>query len=254
MSKAIRALIHRLESVGTLSAAARDVIAALPLTERSHLKGEEIVADGEVSTHCCLVVSGYVYRSKLLPSGSRQIFSLHMLGDIPDLHSLHLPKMDHNLAAMSDSRVAYIAHSEINKALEQAPELIGLFWRTTLIDSAAFRAWLLMLGQADASTRMAHLFCEMFTRAAMAGLAEGSSFPLPLTQNDLADYLGISLVHANRTLQDLRSSGVLEFQHQTATILRWNELRAMGQFDPAYLHYLDPAIGRMNPSALHVEP
>lgn len=248
MAKPIDALIRRLETIGTVPPRGRDALMRLPLLERNLSKGQEIVADGETSSHCCMVLDGYVYRSKTLVTGDRQIFSLHLAGDVPDLHSLHLQRMDHNLAAMSDCRVAHIPHTAVHTLLEDAPELTGLFWRLTTIDAAAFRAWMLMLGQAEAVPRMAHLFCELFTRAAMAGINNDHSFELPLTQNDLADILGISLVHANRTLQELRLARLVEFQNQTLTVLRWEELRRVGQFDPAYLHLLDQRVGRVNPA------
>ncbi|KQT42790.1 hypothetical protein ASG47_17870 [Devosia sp. Leaf420] len=250
MNSAIDPLLHRLETIGTLTDADREELRRLPLRESDLAKGSEIVADGEVSSSCCLVVSGYLCRSKTLPNGNRQIFSLHTAGDIPDLHSLHLNMMDHSLSAISDCRIARIPHDAVYEALDRSPTLNALLWRDTLIDSAAFRAWMLMLGQAEAVSRMAHFFCELFTRAAMAGLTENNTFALPLTQADLGDILGISMVHANRTLQDLRGRGVMDFDQQIVSILRWQELRKLGQFDPSYLHYLDGRVGRDNPAKL----
>ncbi|KQN74892.1 Crp/Fnr family transcriptional regulator [Devosia sp. BK] len=250
MTSAIDPLLHRLETIGKLTDADRDALRRLPLRESDLSKGSEIVSDGEVSSSCCLVVSGYLCRSKTLPNGNRQIFSLHTAGDIPDLHSLHLNRMDHSLSAISDCRIARIPHDAVYEALDRSPTLNALLWRDTLIDSAAFRAWMLMLGQAEAVSRMAHFFCELFTRAAMAGLTDNNTFPLPLTQADLGDILGISMVHANRTLQDLRGRGVMDFDQQIVSILRWEELRKLGQFDPSYLHYLDGRVGRDNPAKL----
>ncbi|SFV27973.1 cAMP-binding domain of CRP or a regulatory subunit of cAMP-dependent protein kinases [Devosia crocina] len=250
MDNAIRSLIFRLETIGDVTADDRAALASIPLRIASVPKGGEIVADGEMSTSCCLVVDGYIYRSKMRPDGKRQIFSLHPPGDIPDLHSLHLPRMDHNLAAMSDCTVARLAHADVKAVIEERPRLGSLLWRDTLIDAAAFRAWMLMLGAAEALERMAHLFCEAYTRASMAGLNEGNTFRLPLTQTDLSDILGISLVHANRTLQDLRSRGLMDFDQQVVTIIHWDHLRALAQFDPSYLHYLDSRVGRIDPAKM----
>ncbi len=240
----IDTLVRRLRSIGTLAAEDEAALRTLPLRLLDLKKGETIVADGAVAKNCCLVVEGYAHRTKTLANGNRQIFSLHMAGDIPDLHSLQLRRMDHELAALSRCRVAYIPHGAIKDVLAESPALTDLLWRETLIDAAAFRAWMLMLGQADAPTRMAHLFCELFVRARMAQLTDGSRFELPLTQTDIADVLGISLVHANRTLQDLRSSGLIGFDQQFASILRWQELKELGQFDVSYLHYLDDEADR----------
>jgi CRP-like cAMP-binding protein len=248
MQSAFSALITRLEAIGEVDGLARKTLSELPAQKRTFTKGSEIVADGNVSTSCCLVVEGYAFRSKSLPNGNRQIFSLHTSGDIPDLHSLYLPKMDHSLGAISDCTVATIPHEAIKEALVRAPSLVGLLWRDTLIDAAAFRAWMLMLGQAEAISRMAHLFCELYTRQSMAGLTDNNRFFLPLTQTDLGDILGISVVHANRTLQDLRGRGLLDIEQRHVSILKWQQLRQLGQFDPSYLHYLDRSVGRADPA------
>jgi len=250
MNSAFKALIVRLEAIGDVTEIDRIALGALPVQERFYPKGAEIIPDGEISSSCCLVVDGYAYRSKTLPDGNRQIFSLHTSGDIPDLHSLYLPKMDHSLGAISDCTVARIPHEAVKDALARAPSLVGLLWRDTLIDAAAFRAWMLMLGQADAASRMAHLFCELYIRQSMAGLSKGNSFDLPLTQTDLSDVLGTSVVHTNRTLQDLRRRGLLDFDQQVVTILHWEELRSLAQFDPSYLHYMDRRVGRIDPAKL----
>lgn len=236
----IDTLTRRLRSIGTLTEADESRLRALPLRLVDLSKGETIVPDGAVAQNCCLVVAGYAHRTKVLANGNRQIFSLHIAGDIPDLHSLHLKKMDHELAALSRCRVALIPHNALKAALAASVTLTDLLWRDTLIDAASFRAWLLMLGQAEARARMAHLFCELFVRARMAHLVEGSRFDMPLTQTDLADVLGISAVHANRTLQDLRAQGLVEFDQQSASINRWDELKELAQFDASYLHYLEP--------------
>nr|WP_314262226.1 Crp/Fnr family transcriptional regulator [uncultured Devosia sp.] len=239
MGKAIDLLIRRLESIGQLRPEDREALQSLPYREASFSKGEVLVAEGLISSSACLVTQGYVHRSKLLPTGKRQIFSLHMAGDIPDLHSLHLRTMDHALVATSRCEVAFIQHAAIRPLLNASATLTDLLWRDTIIDSAAFRAWMLMIGQAEAPERMAHLFCELFTRARTMGLTDGQSFELPVSQADLADMLGTSTVHANRTLQDLRGQGLLQFEKGVVTILRWEALQDLAHFDPTYLHLHD---------------
>lgn len=239
MSKVIDVLIRRLEAIGHVRPVDRAALQSLPFREASFSKGDILVAEGTVSTAACLVRRGYVHRSKLLPNGKRQIFSLHMAGDIPDLHSLHLRTMDHSLVATTRCEVAFIQHSALRPLLDESATLTDLLWRDTIIDSAAFRAWMLMIGQAEAPERMAHLFCELFTRARIIGLTDGFSFELPINQTDLADMLGTSTVHANRTLQDLRGQGLVQFDKGVVTILRWQSLQTMAQFDPAYLHLDD---------------
>jgi CRP-like cAMP-binding protein len=116
-------------------------------------------------------------------------------------------------------------------------------WRDSLIDAASFRAWMLMLGQTEADERMAHLFCEMFVRLRAIGLTKGRSFEFPVTQIELADALGISAVHANRTLQELRARGVIAVERFDVTIPDWEALQRLASFDPAYLHFADEDMG-----------
>lgn len=118
--------MSRLEAIGTVTADDKAALAALPAKMQTLPKGAQIVEDGDVSVSCCLVVEGYLFRSKVLPNGNRQIFSLHTAGDIPDLHSLYLNKMDHTLAAMSDCVIARIPHEAVDAALERSPSLVGL--------------------------------------------------------------------------------------------------------------------------------
>jgi CRP-like cAMP-binding protein len=241
MDKAFNFLMRRLSAIGKLNDEDRHRVDSLPFNQRRFSKGEEVVAEGSKSTSCCLVVTGYLHRSKELATGSRQIFSLHMPGDIPDLHSLHLPRMDHSLVATAPAEVALIPHTAIQGVLGQSSTLTALFWRDTLIDAAAFRAWMLMLGQAEALVRMAHLFCELYVRSKLVGLNRDNSFALPISQTDLADMLGTSTVHANRTLQDLRSQELVDFKRGRVTILRWEELARLGMFDSSYLHIVGGA-------------
>lgn len=243
MDKAIELMMRRLSGIGKLSSEDRDRLASLPLRRRRLAKGEEVVVEGSRSSSCCLVIKGYVHRSKTLVTGDRQIFSLHMAGDIPDLQSLHLPRMDHSLVATSPAEVALISHASIQTILDQSSRLTALFWRDTLIDAAAFRSWMLMLGQAEAPVRMAHLFCELYVRSQLVGLDKENSFALPISQVDMADMLGTSTVHANRTLQDLRSQGLVDFARGRVTILRWQALAELGMFEESYLHIVDGPVG-----------
>lgn len=244
MSKALGPLLHKLQTIGDLSQADEALLLGLPLRIAELRKGAIVVADGEVSSKSCLVIEGFMHREKLTPAGGRQILSFHPAGDIPDLQSLHLKKMDYNLVATTECRVALIDHRDLNAALLKSASLTGLMWRDSLIDAASFRAWMLMLGQTDANERMAHLFCEMFVRLRVIGLTRGMTFEFPVTQIDIADALGISAVHANRTLQELRARRLIMVERSEVTIPDWKALRRAAAFDPAYLHFTDENAGR----------
>ncbi|WP_198381113.1 Crp/Fnr family transcriptional regulator [Roseomonas sp. KE2513] len=239
-------LVRRLESTTLLDDTERQALMELPLILRDFAEGQDVVRGGDRPGHCCLVLTGFVCRYALLPDGRRQIMAFHPPGDIPDLQSLHLQIMDHSVGAIMPTSVAFIAHEHIHRALEQHPRLIHAFWRETLIDAAIFRAWMIGLGRRTAHERIAHLICEMLLRFEAVGLAEGGTFQMPVTQNDIADALGLSNVHVNRVLQDLRRDELISWQRPVISVLQREALQNLAMFDPAYLHMRRLPGGRGN--------
>ena len=239
MTTEIDVLLHKLASIGTLTAEQQAEIRRLPVQRKTLERGEDAVMEGLIMHYSCIVLSGMLARHKTLRDGSRQILSFHPAGDIPDLQSLHLRKVDYTLSATTPTVIGIVQHADIHALLKKHYDLTGLFWRDTLIDSARFLTWMTMIGQASAETRMAHLFCEIFVRTRATGGADGRSFRFPVTQGELADALGISVVHANRTLQHLRSESLLAFGNGVAEILDWDGLSSLAQFDGNYLHISD---------------
>jgi CRP-like cAMP-binding protein len=208
--------------------------------------GADIVREHDRPSQCCLVLSGWLCRYKLLPGGKRQILSVHIPGDIPDLHSLHLTVMDHNLGTLTAGTVGFLPHNPLRELCRANPRLAALLWRETLIDSSVFREWMVGLGRRTAYARIAHLMCEFYLRLQSVGLAEDWAFELPLTQVQLADALGLSAVHVNRSLKELRADGLIVQRGNLVTIPDWGALNEAAEFDPTYLHLNSPhAAGRV---------
>lgn len=242
MPGAIDIMIRRLETVGEVSATGKELLHDLPLRVVELGKGEDAASDGEVVSQSCLLLKGFMHRYKVLPDGSRQILAFHTPGEIPDLHSLHLTKMDHSLAATERSTIAFIKHTDILELLQRSAEISGLFWRVTLIDAAVFRTWMVEMGQRPAVSHLAHLICEVYLKLLAVGLARDLVFRLPLVQEEIADALGLSSVHTNRTLQELRAREFIHFEAGTVRILSWHGLADLALFDPAYLHFREGAV------------
>lgn len=229
-------LIRKLESIATLTVAERQAIQSLPVRSHTLDAHQDIVRDGDRPSHCCLILDGWAARYKLLSGGKRQILSFHIAGDIPDLQSLHIHTIDHSLATLTKASVAFIPHESLRELTESFPSVGALLWRDTLIDAATFRAWMTGMGRRQALERMAHLFCELYLKLQAVGLAEDFRYRLPVTQVDLADALGLTPVHVNRTLQDMRSRALIELRNHTLVIEAWDELLRVSEFDPTYLH------------------
>jgi CRP-like cAMP-binding protein len=236
-------LITKLESIATLSDDERAAVESLPVRVQVIRARQDIVRDGDTASRCCLLIEGWACRYKILGEGKRQIFSFHIAGDIPDLQSLHIPQMDHSLATMTQATVAFIPHEAMRDLTARFPNMAAVLWRDTLVDAAIFRAWMMGMGQRSAYDHLAHLFCELYLKQEAVGLAGEHRCPLPMSQIELADALGISNVHINRVLKEMRGKGLVTLQGNTLVIQAWDELIRAAEFDETYLHLRKRAVG-----------
>ena len=231
-------LIAKLKAVAGLSETNCAALTSMPYTAKILADGEYILREGARASHCVIVEKGFLFREKIV--GSRaQILSLHVAGDMPDLHTLHLPVMDHDLRSAGPSSVALVHHAAISDMLTTLPWLTHVFWRETLVDAAIFREWVANLGSRDARSRVAHLFCELMARLDILGLVQDDHFHLPFTQVSIADACGLSTVHLNRIIQELRQRGLIEWKARTVTILQRKKLEELAEFSYDYLHQND---------------
>jgi len=229
-------LVRRL-TIGTpLSASDIAAIERLPLTTKELPAQAAIVREGERPSQCCLLVEGFACRSKVTDVGKRQILSIHIPGDIPDLQSLHLHVMDHDLTTLSPCTVGFVTHDALRTMTREQPLIAEALWRETLIDAAVFREWIVNVGRRPADSRMAHFIAEVGKRLEAIGLATADQYELPMTQIDMADALGLSPVHVNRVIQELRRSGVLELRKHSVSIRDLPRLMQLADFDDLYLH------------------
>ncbi len=220
-------------------------ILALPHVVRSLRAHEFIVREDDKPTHCCLLLSGFAFRYKVAGNGGRQIFSIHMKGDLLDLHNSVLRRADHNVQAMTKVEVAFVPVQAIRDIVARYPQVGQALWYETLVDAAIFREWTLNIGRRDASTRTAHLLCEFAIRLKAAGLGEENDYVLPMTQEQLGDALALSVVHVSRTLRALAEAGLIKRSKRELRILDFEQLARKGDFDSRYLH-LDRLAARPN--------
>ncbi|MEW9808073.1 Crp/Fnr family transcriptional regulator [Mesorhizobium sp. ZMM04-5] len=211
------------------------IIGELPARPAVFAAGEEIVREGTRQKESCLVTSGFAARSQSLRSGERQITAVHVPGDFVDLHSMMLKVMDHSVVALGPCKVAFVPHERIREVTEQSPHLARLFWLSTTIDGAIQRTWITCLGRRSAEQHLAHLICELYVRLEAAGIASDFTYGFPVTQAELGDVLGLSVVHVNRKLQELRSAGLVEWRDGKVTIRDFDQLARLSEFDPTYL-------------------
>ena len=229
-------LAQHLMSFGELPAADRAALAELDAEVRDLRRLTDVFHAGERPASVVVVLSGLLYRYAVGPDGGRQIHSFYFPTEAPSLETLYIDYMDNNLGAVVHSKVGLISHDQIYRLIDERPEIRKLLWRQTLVQAAIFRQWLARNSNLPADASLAHLFCELFTRAQAAGLTTDHSCALPLTQELAADALGLTPVHTNRTLQALRETGAVDWRSGRLTVKDWRQLSEIAHFDPHYLH------------------
>jgi CRP-like cAMP-binding protein len=205
------------------------------------LEARQIIIRAGTALHeSTLLVDGFLSRYIDDRNGLRQLVAIHVPGDFVDLHAYPLQTLDHDVATMTAATVAIVRHEQLDAIIEEQPQLGRKLWFSTLIDAAIHRAWLFRLGRMDAMGRVAHFLCETNARLFSAGLSDGRRFALPLTQSDIAEICGLTNVHVNRVMRQLREEKVCIFRSSLVEILDAKRLVARGQFDPDYLYLEDP--------------
>lgn len=203
---------------------------------RDYPADKTIIEANRPLTASTLLLEGLMCRYKDLSEGQRQITELHVPGDFVDLHSFTLKHLDHAVMTLTRCKVAIVPHANLQRITEQFPHLTRVLWFTTNLDACIAREGEVSLGRRTAIQRTAHLFCELRVRLAIVGLTEGDGYPLELTQIELAECLGLTAVHVNRVLKELRERGVMEFRSGRVTIRDADALERVADFDPNYLY------------------
>ena len=202
---------------------------------RLYAPGDTLIRAGVSAEHSTLLLGGLVGRVFYMAEGKRQIVALHLPGDFVDLHSLLLKRLDHDVVALSEVRVALFPHAALRHLTETEPHLSRMLWLLTVIDGAIHREWIGRLGH-SAAVRIALLLCELQTRLEVVGLATPQGFAIDLTQAELGDMTGLTPVHINRTLRKLREANLAVMRDGYASIPDLPRLREFAGFDPTYLY------------------
>ena len=233
---AIRIVTNKLREHSRLSSEDIAEIKSLNFSLRELTDHEDLIRQGDEPDRSVVVISGWMARYHLLPSGARQYLSFHMPGDWPDAQALFLDRMDHAVCAVGPASVASIQHKDLIRSLTRRPAVGFAIWRETLIDAAIFREAITNNSSRTPRARMAHLFCEIFYRARIGGLIDGNSCDFPVSQTQIGETLGMAIATVSRTLQALRRARLIEFRGGRLAVGDWNRLTVQGDFNPEYLH------------------
>jgi CRP-like cAMP-binding protein len=238
---ALQRFLARLLSRSTLSAEEQRAILDLPCRVTKVPARRDIVSPGERVDQACLVGKGLVARFDQMRDGQRQIAAFHIAGDMCDLHSVVAPVAGWGIAAMAPSTLVFVPHPSLRDLAMRYPAVAMAFWRDGTADGSILAKWVGNLGRQDARARLAHLLCEFGIRFERAGLGTRTCFTLDLTQEQMADALGLTAVHVNRTIQRLRGEGAITTLNRTVEVADWRRLVEIADFDPAYLLFDEPS-------------
>lgn len=205
-------------------------------SRRRFERHDVIVRAGEGLDSAHLLLSGFAARAQEDGSGDRQIVALCVAGDLMDIHGVVLGRTEQELVALSSCEVASIPHHQVRELALASPSLLRTFALQAAIDHSIQAAWIQALNSKRGPAKIGHLFCEMQLRLGLVGLATQMGFPLPLSQQELADFTGMTHVHLNRCLKELRASGLLSFTQGWAKVLDWDGLKRLARFDETYLN------------------
>jgi CRP-like cAMP-binding protein len=229
-----------LDSLANLTAEDHALIAGLAGRHiREVAPRRDLISEGERPRGVIWILDGWASIYKQLPSGRRQVTSFLIPGDLSDANVFILREMDHSIGAVTRVRYAEIAPDDFGALTDASPHIARALWKHGLVAASIAREWVLNVGQRTAYQRLAHLICELVMKLRAAGLADGDGYDWPLTQIDLADATGLTSVHVNRTLQQLRRDGLINLQGRRLVVPDLAALMRVGLFTPNYLH-LDP--------------
>ena len=227
--------LAKIERRGALPHEEREAFLSVPYLEETFAAGQIVSRAGDRSVQCLFVGAGLTSRTKVLRGGSRQIVAFNIPGDAPDLQGLLFRSNADSICTHALTKIIRVSHADIRSMTNKYPLLAEALWLDTLIEASIFCEWTVNVGKRKAAASLAHLLLEMEARFASIGqCADG--YLLPLTQSDLSEALALSLVHTNKSLQQLRRSGLVELKSGRVKILDRNAMKKLSGFDQSYLH------------------
>ncbi|MHB8285208.1 MAG: Crp/Fnr family transcriptional regulator [Caulobacteraceae bacterium] len=228
--------IEKLRSYSELTSEGAAALAAATAKPRKVAAKHDLIREGDRPGPVFIMLEGWACRYKILPSGTRQVLAFLMPGDCCDLHVGLLAEMDHSIQTITPALVATIDRDDMDAIMDKHRAVAKAMYIGQLIDEGTLRSWITSMGRRTSTERVAHLICELYLKARSNGLASEACFALPLSQTLLADALGMTPVHLNRVLKELRLSGAMTLQRGSLVITDPAKLVQIAGFDENYLH------------------
>jgi len=235
-------IAHKLAAFATLSDADRARLSKMQRRRRIFVAGRDLVSQGQTKQAAYILMKGWVCSYKIQPDGTRQIVDIQIPGDFLGLRSVLLRTSDHGFEPITDIEAAEVLASDLTETLAASPRLgLAILWAASR-DEAMVVEHLVGIGRRDATARVAHFLLELGARLALVDMGNAAGFACPLTQQQLADTIGLSTVHVNRVLRQLREDGLMTFRDGHVQFDDRDGLAALAEFDPTYLDHTGPLL------------
>lgn len=228
--------VEKLRGFVDLSQAEATALLAATSEPRRVSAKHDLIREGDRPGPVFVMLEGWACRYKILPNGARQVLAYLMPGDSCDLHVSLLAEMDHSIQTITPALVATIPRAEMDEIMDAHRGIANAMYLAQLVDEGTMRAWITSMGRRTSLERVAHLMCELYLRARNIGLTSEPRLALPLSQLLLADSLGMTPVHLNRVLKELRLSGAMSLERGSLLIGDPTRLVQLAGFDENYLH------------------
>jgi len=213
-----------------------EALLALPHTVKACNPTTIVVRGGESPRECVVLLSGFAFRYRQGPRGTRQIVGIYLPGDVLNLDGLFLDDTDENIQTMTRADVAIIPCEALRELALSRSAVANAIIVSTQVDGSILREWMLNIGRRDSRSRLAHFLCEFTVRLRDVGMAQGRGYQMPMSQEHLADALGLTPVHVSRMLKSLEADGLIKREARWITFPRWDALLQVAQFTSRYLH------------------
>lgn len=238
----ITPLVRKLGAFISLSEAELSVLDSLHQRRRNFVVGSDFIHQGQKNQAAYILLSGWASSYKVLQDGQRQIVDFQIPGDFLGLRSALFLVSDHSIEPVTDIEVTEVNVSELLDAFVRTPRLAAAVLWAASRDEAMVVEHLIGIGRRNAGQRMAHFLLELGARLMLVGMGDKEGYACPLTQYLLSDALGLSAVHVNRVLRQLRDAGMVTFRNGYVAFDDYDRLAEFAQFDPTYLDQSGPLL------------
>lgn len=235
-------LTRKLAAFVAMSDADLEILTRFHRSRKTFLPGHEMVTEGQSDQTAFILAEGWACSYKIMPDGERQIVDFQIPGDFLGLRSVLFRTSDHSIEAITRIEASVVVSSDLLDGFGQSARLAtAILWAASR-DEAMVVEHLVNLGRRSADERMGHVLLELGARLKLVGLGDKTGFDCPLTQYHLADALGLTPVHVNRVLRNLREAELLTFKKRRVTIHDFERLKEFSGFDIDYLDHDGPLL------------